>query len=142
MFDEIGKVESDNLLRSLSHARESGKSDTLIGVICISNNIEYCDGLDERVDSSLRDNELVFDSYDATQLRSILDHRRDAFAEGVLEEGVISKTAALAAREHGDARKAIDVLYEAGRLTEKEGGAVVTEAHVDAALRKAEINRF
>ena len=142
VLDEIDKLESDDLLRSLSRARESGKSDTMIGVICISNKIEYRDRLDERVDSSLQDNELVFDPYDATQLRSILDHRRDAFAKGVLEEGVISKTAALAAREHGDARKAIDVLYEAGRLAEKEGGEIVTEAHVDAALKKAEINRF
>ncbi|MEF8781142.1 MAG: hypothetical protein V5A46_10730 [Haloferacaceae archaeon] len=133
---------SDALLRSLSRARESGKSDTLIGVICISNKIEYRDRLDERVDSSLQDNELVFDPYDATQLRAILDHRRDAFVEGVLEDGVISKTAALAAREHGDARKAIDVLYEAGRLAETEHATAVTEAHVDAAIRKAEINRF
>lgn len=114
----------------------------MIGVICISNKIEYRDRLDERVDSSLQDNELVFDPYDATQLRAILDHRSDAFVDGVLEEGVIAKTAALAAREHGGARKAIDVLYEAGRLAEEEGSATVSEVNVDAALRTAEINRF
>jgi len=142
VLDEIDKLESDELLRSLSRARESGKSETMIGVICVSNKIEYRDRLDERIDSSLQDNELVFDPYDATQLRAILEHRRDAFIGGVLADGVIAKTAALAAREHGDARKAIDVLYEAGRLAEKEGGSTVTEAHVDAALQEAEINRF
>ena len=51
-----------------SRARESEKSETMIGGICISNKIEYRDRLGERVDSSLQDNELVFDPYDATQL--------------------------------------------------------------------------
>jgi len=142
ILDEIDKLESDDLLRSLSRARESGKSNALIGVICISNKIAYRDRLDERVDSSLQDNELVFDPYDALQLQAILEHRKDAFAEGVLQDGVIPRTAALSAREHGDARKAIDILYEAGRLAEKEQATAVTESHVDKALRKAEINRF
>jgi cell division control protein 6 len=142
ILDEIDKLDDEDILRSLSRARESGKSDALIGVICISNKIAYRERLNERVDSSLQDNELVFDPYDADQLREILEHRRDAFEDGVLADGVIPKTAALAAREHGDARKAVDTLYEAGRLAEKAGVSVVTEAHVDDALRRAEVNRF
>ena len=142
ILDEIDKLDGDALLRSLSRARESGKADTFIGAVCISNKIAYRERLSERVDSSLQDNELVFDPYDATQLEAILNRRRDAFADGVLGDGVISKTAALAAREHGDARKAIDMLYEAGRLAEKERADHVTEKHVDVALKRAEINRF
>ena len=142
ILDEIDKLDGDALLRSLSRARESGKADAFIGVVCISNKIAYRERLSERVDSSLQDNELIFDPYDATQLEAILNRRRDAFADGVLDDGVISKTAALAAREHGDARKAIDMLYEAGRLAEKERADQVTEKHVDVALKRAEINRF
>lgn len=142
VLDEIDKLDGDALLRSLSRAQESGKADTFIGAICISNKIEYRERLGKRVDSSLQDNELVFDPYDATQIEAILSRRRDAFAEGVLEDGVIPKTAALAAREHGDARKAIDMLYEAGRLAEQEQADHVTEAHVDDAVDRAEINRF
>ena len=142
VLDEIDKLDGDALLRSLSRAQESGKADTFIGAICISNKIEYRERLGERVDSSLQDNELVFDPYDATQIEAILSRRRDAFAEGVLEDGVVPKTAALAAREHGDARKAIDMLYEAGRLAEQEQADHVTEAHVDDAVDRAEINRF
>ncbi|WP_418282869.1 Cdc6/Cdc18 family protein [Halorubrum sp. DTA98] len=142
VLDEVDKLDGDDLLRSLSRARESGKVEALIGAICISNKIEYRDRLSERVDSSLQDNELVFDPYDATQLEAILSRRRDAFVDDVLDDGVIPKTAALAAREHGDARKAIDMLYEAGRLAEKERANRVTETHVDAAVERAEINRF
>ncbi|MFB6178497.1 MAG: Cdc6/Cdc18 family protein, partial [Halorientalis sp.] len=142
ILDEIDKLENNEILRSLSRARESGKSDSYIGIICISNKIKYKERLNERLDSSLQENELVFHPYDATQLRQILQNRRDAFKDGVLEDSVIPKAAALAAREHGDARKAVDALYEAGRSAEKEDDDVVTETHVDNALKKAEVNRF
>jgi len=142
ILDEIDKLDDDELLRSLSRARESGKSATHIGVICISNKIEYRERLNERIDSSLQDNELVFDPYDADQLREILENRTDAFEPDVLETGVISKVAALSAKEHGDARKAIDTLYEAGRLAEKQGTTTVSISHVDNAVTQAEVNRF
>ena len=142
ILDEIDKLDDDELLRSLSRARESGKSATHIGAICISNKIEYRERLNERIDSSLQDNELVFDPYDAHQLREILDNRTDAFEDGVLETDVIPKVAALSAKEHGDARKAIDTLYEAGRLAEKQGTETVTVDHVDDAVTRAEVNRF
>jgi cell division control protein 6 len=60
----------------------------------------------------------------------------------VLEPDVVPKVAALAAKEHGDARKAIDTLYEAGRLAEKQGTQAVTIDHVDNAVQQAEVNRF
>lgn len=142
ILDEIDKLDDDELLRSLSRARESGKSQTHIGAICISNKIEYRDRLNERLDSSLQDNELVFDPYDAEQLREILASRTDAFEDGVLNPDVIPKVAALSAKEHGDARKAIDTLYEAGRLAEKDGTDTVTADHVDDAVKRAEANRF
>jgi cell division control protein 6 len=142
ILDEIDKLDDDELLRSISRARESGKSSTHIGAICISNKIEFRERLNERVDSSLQDNELVFDPYDAGQLREILLNRTDAFAQDVLDTDVIPKIAALAAKEHGDARKAIDTLYEAGRLAEKQGTDTVSIEHVNDAVEQAEINRF
>ncbi|KOX93166.1 Cdc6/Cdc18 family protein [Haloarcula rubripromontorii] len=142
ILDEVDKLDDDDLLRSLTRAKESGKADAHIGAICVSNKIEYRNRLNERLDSSLQDNELVFDPYDANQIRAILENRTDAFVDGVLQEGVIPKVAALAAQEHGDARKAVDTLYEAGRIAEKEEANIVTEDHVDDAVQRAEINRF
>ena len=142
VLDEVDKLDDDELLRSLTRARESGKADAHIGAICVSNKIEYRNRLNERLDSSLQDNELVFDPYNAPQIQAILEHREDAFVDGALEGGVIPKVAAVAAQEHGDARKAVDTLYEAGRLAEKSGETTVTEDHVDDAVQQAEINRF
>ncbi len=55
---------------------------------------------------------------------------------------MIPKVAALAAQEYGDARRAVDILYEAGRLAEKASDEMVTVEHVDDAQTKAEVNRF
>jgi len=142
IIDEIDKLGNDDILFKLSRAEESGKTDCYIGVIAISNKIEYYEHLDERVKSSFQDEELVFHPYDATQIRSILEKRRDAFAPDVLEDGVIPKVAAVSAREHGDARKAIEILASAGKLASRNGDAKVTEEHVEAAQDYAELSRF
>lgn len=71
-----------------------------------------------------------------------MKHRRDAFHEGVLSDDVIPLTAALAAQEHGDARKAIEILRHAGELAERENVDTVVEEHVRDAQEWAEIDRF
>jgi len=111
-------------------------------VVAISNKISYRDSLNERVKSSLGDDELVFSPYDGTQLQAIMQARTDAFREGALDEAVIPKTAALAAREHGDARRAIRILRNAGDIATKEGADRVLEDHVDRAQKRAEADRL
>jgi len=143
ILDEVDLLKDDEVLRKLSRAGENRRvKDSCIGIIGISNKIDYPDDLSERVKSSLTRDELVFPSYDANQLIQILERRRDAFHEGVLEESVIPLTAALAAQEHGDARKAIDILRNAGRIAKKESAATVSEDHVRAAKEKTEADRL
>ncbi len=142
ILDEVDRLENDDILMQLSRARESGKADCHLGVIGVSNKIEYRDRLNERVKSSLREEEFVFQPYDANQLREIMEHRRDAFHDGVLAADVIPLAAALAAQEHGDARKAIEILRHAGELAERENVGLVIEGHVRDAQERAEIDRF
>ncbi len=143
ILDEIDMLEDDEVLRKLSRAGENRRiTNASIGIIGISNKIDFPDSLSERVKSSLSRDELVFPPYDANQLVEILNKRQDAFHEGVLTDDVIPLTSALAAQEHGDARKAIDILRNAGRLAKKQNDAQVTEAHVRAAKEKTEADRF
>jgi len=143
ILDEIDKLEDDSILMQLSRAGEAGKiSSCKIGVIGISNKIKYKDRMDERVKSSLCEREFVFPPYDGDQLSNIMQARSDAFRAGVLEDGVISRTAALAAREHGDARKAIDILRYAGEIAQSSGADVVSEKFVTQARERAETDRF
>lgn len=143
ILDEIDKLENDDILMQLSRAGEAGKLERCkLGVIGISNKIKYKDRMDERVKSSLCEREFVFPPYDANQLRAIMEARSDAFKEGVLEPGTIPLAAAQAAQEHGDARKAIDILRYAGELAQTESADTVREEYVKKARERAENDRF
>ena len=143
ILDEVDKIKDDEILMQLSRAVESGKlTESTIGVIGISNKVRYKDSLDERIKSSLCEREYVFSPYDATQIREILRSRSDAFHESVLEDGVVPRVAALAAREHGDARKAIDILRFAGEIAEENDHDSVTEDCVDHAHEREETSRL
>ncbi|ELY56053.1 orc1/cdc6 family replication initiation protein [Natronococcus amylolyticus DSM 10524] len=143
ILDEIDKLEDDAILMQLSRAGEAGKvRDCKIGVMGISNKIKYKDRMDERVKSSLCEREFVFPPYNASQLNKIMTARSDAFRKGVLEDAVIPRAAALAAREHGDARKAIDILRYAGEIAQTRGTETVREEFVVQARERAEVDRF
>ncbi|WP_311174097.1 Cdc6/Cdc18 family protein [Halobellus ordinarius] len=143
LLDEIDKLSDDDILMQLSRAGEAGKiDDCKLGVLGISNKIQYKDRMDERVKSSLCEREFVFPPYDANQLRNIMEARSDAFRDGILEPSTIPRAAALAAREHGDARKAIDILRYAGEIAQSEGARTVREEFVTQARERAETDRF
>lgn len=150
ILDEVDKLDGDKdrdddddeLLMKLSRAEERGNTDTYVGIICVSNKIEWRQNVDERVDSSLSDRKTVFNPYDANDIRAILNERRDAFYDDVLDSAVIARIAALSAREHGDARKAVDMLRYAGEIAERQNDDRVREAHLDEAKEQAEADQF
>jgi archaeal cell division control protein 6 len=141
ILDEIDyavKKISDGFLYSLTRLN-SELAKAQICVVGISNDLTFLEGLDPRVKSSLSEEELVFPPYKALQIQDILKVRSEmAFREKVLEDGVISKCAAFAAREHGDARRALDLLRVAGELAERDDSGVVTQKHTDLANEKIE----
>ncbi|AAL80141.1 cell division control protein Cdc6 [Pyrococcus furiosus DSM 3638] len=137
-IDKLVKKSGDEVLYSLTRINTELKR-AKVSVIGISNDLKFKEYLDPRVLSSLSEEEVVFPPYDANQLRDILTQRaEEAFYPGVLDEGVIPLCAALAAREHGDARKALDLLRVAGEIAEREGASKVTEKHVWKAQEKIE----
>jgi cell division control protein 6 len=99
--------------------------------------------LDPRVLSSLSEEEIVFRPYDATELQDILWRRAQlAFSEGALHDSAIALCAALAAAEHGDARRALDLLRVAGELAERDGADWVSEDNVRQAENRVEHDRI
>jgi cell division control protein 6 len=139
--DALIKVRGDGLLYELTRVNEnlSGSKVSLIG---ISNDLRLKEFLDPRVLSSLSEEEIVFRPYDAAELRNILSERAlSAFREGVLSDAALSLCSALAAAEHGDARRALDLLRVAGEVAERLGANNVVEDHVREAEKHIDHNR-
>jgi len=145
IFDEIDQIIkkiSDDFLYSLTRLN-SELSKAQICLIGISNDVTFLENIDPRVRSSLGEEEIVFPPYNALQLQDILNERcKLAFKDGVVDDGVISKCAAFAAREHGDARRALDLLRIAGELSEREGSAKIDLKYIDAANDKIEKDKI
>jgi len=137
VLDEIDiiveKKGGNEILYDLTRLNENLDSckTSLIG---ISNRLKFRESLDPRILSSLGEEHLVFPSYDARELRDILFGRsKIAFQDNVLKEDVIPLCAAFAAKEHGDARKALQLLRKAGELAERAQNKNVTAKHVEKA---------
>ncbi|HIH01717.1 TPA: cell division control protein Cdc6, partial [Thermoplasmata archaeon] len=112
-----------------------------VSVIGISNDLRFMEFLDPRVKSSLSEEKMVFPPYNAEQLRDILSQRAKlAFEEKVLEPSVIPLCAALAAQEHGDARRALDLRRVAAEIAERNRQPVVAETDVAKAKNKIELD--
>ncbi|MGA2462516.1 MAG: orc1/cdc6 family replication initiation protein [Candidatus Bathyarchaeia archaeon] len=144
-LDEIDALikhnADDSLLYELTRINENLNS-SWISVVGISNDLHFKEFLDPRVLSSLSEEEVVFRPYLADELFDILQERASvAFLKGSVEENSVRLCAALAAGEHGDARRALDLLRVAGELAEREGGAHVQEQHVRLAQQKIEHDR-
>jgi cell division control protein 6 len=140
--DALIKARGDGLLYELTRMNEVLKKSkvTLVG---ISNDLRLKELLDPRVLSSLSEEEMVFRPYDAGELRTILAERANvAFVENALSDAALGLCAALAAAEHGDARRALDLLRVAGEVAERKGAAVVTEDDVREAEKHIEHNRI
>jgi cell division control protein 6 len=141
-IDNLVKKCGDEILYNLTRINSELKNAKL-SIIGITNDVTFIDELDPRVRSSLNEEEIVFQPYDAVQLRDILWERAKlAFAPNSISEDVISKCAAYAAREHGDARRAIELLRVAAEIAEREGSEVITEKHVDLADEKIEFDKI
>lgn len=143
ILDEIDTLKDQDILYGLTRAAESGSlKSSKINFIALTNNTHFPGFIDPRIMSSLSAEELVFPPYDADQLRKILESKASiAFHPGVLSETVIPLCAAYSAQEHGDARKAVNLLRIAGELAERENASVVTEDHVKKARDKTEQDR-
>lgn len=129
------------LLYQLSRASQLGRIDGDVSVAALTNDPRFMENLDGRAESSFNPQDVVFSDYDAAQLDAILERRRDAYRDDVLEEGAISLSSALAAQDHGDARKAIDLFRKAGEIADRRGEGTVREQHVRDAQNEAERDR-
>lgn len=140
--DHLIKKTGDSIFYNLTRINEDLKKAQL-SIIGISNDLMFTDNLDPRAKSSLSEEDVVFPPYNALQLQDILRQRASqAFQSNVLDSGVIEKCSAYAAREHGDARRALELLRVAGEIAERNNEKKVNTRHIDLAEKKIEDERI
>ena len=141
ILDEVDKLKGDEALYNLSRIN-SDLSNARVSIVGISNDLKFTEFLDPRVKSSLGEENMIFPPYDAGELRDILNQRVEiALKPGVIEEDVVPLCSALAAQEHGDARRALDLLRVSAEIAERSKAPRITKNHVRQAQNKIEVDR-
>lgn len=141
-IDYLVNAYGDDILYQFTRAGEHLEPGFLT-IVGISNDLKFKDELDPRVLSSLGEEELVFPPYTTDELHAILAARAKlAFKPGVVPNVVLNLCAALAGSEHGDARRAVDLLRVAGEIAEREGIHQLSEDSLRKASERVESNRI
>ena len=84
----------------------------------------------------------MFHPYGAPEIQDILSERvKTGLREGVIEEGVLELCSALAAQEHGDARRALDLLRISVQKAEQRSQKNVDRRHVRLAQSQLEYDQ-
>jgi len=144
VLDEIDNLVSragDDLLYNLTSLNTVLRNARCC-IIGISNDLHFTQQLDPRVSSRLSQEDLVFHPYGALEIQDILNERVETgLRENVLEGGVLELCAALAAQEHGDARRALDLLRISVQKAEQRAQARVDPKHVRLAQSQLEYDQ-
>ena len=110
-------------------------------IITISNNVLFDYDLDDRVRSRIGSSEVFFRPYTEKDVLAILTERaRDAF-KTPLEDEILQYCAKRSSKEHGDARRAIDLLRIASELASSRG-EVISIKHIDLASDELQKDRI
>lgn len=141
-IDYLVKSFGDDILYDLTNSSSSINPGflTLVG---ISNDLQFKELLGARVLSRLSEEEIVFPPYSAIELKTILQQRATfAFNPGAFTDAAVNLCAALSGSEHGDARRAVDLLRIAGEVAERDAAHQLDERHVRVAVQKIDQDRI
>ncbi len=121
-LDEVDRVSDQEILYELSRMG--------IMFIGVANQLYFIYRLDPRIVSTLYGIKIEYKPYTVPQLTEILRRRAEAgLYPGTWNEEVLRGCAAVGFSRNGDARIAIECLYTAARIAEREGD-VITLDHV------------
>lgn len=109
--------------------------------VFLTNRLEWEKTLDPRILTVLKKQDMLFEPYNADDLLKIVSLRVEkALDVEKVEEVAVRKIAALASRETGDARKAVELLAKSVKIAEESTG-ILTDVEVDLAERSLETNK-
>jgi archaeal cell division control protein 6 len=139
LYDKRGNP-SDFIYKLLVMEENLREKGYLMCIVAISNNVIADYELDDRVRSRIGTSEVFFEPYTSQAVLAILkDRAAKAFSEPV-EAEVLQYCARKSSQEHGDARRAIDLLRVASEIASKAKEKIKRE-HIDAAADRLQKDR-
>jgi archaeal cell division control protein 6 len=139
LYDKRGKP-SDFIYKLLVMEEKLREKGHLMCIVAISNNVMSDYEVDDRVRSRIGTSEVFFEPYAKQAVLAILkDRAAKAFSQPVDYE-ILQYCADQSSQEHGDARRAIDLLRVAAEIAGKRGEKI-SKMHVDLALARLQRDR-
>lgn len=139
-LDEVDyfiQLNGPDILYSLTRAAEEAGGKNRISLIAIARDRIFMEKIDQATRSTFMHNVLQLSSYGPKQLADIMNKRADeAFKGGGVAPETIDLIADIAAR-WGDARLALELLWKAGSIADRDNSREVLPEHVREA--KAEV---
>src|SRR5918993_4894640 len=141
LYDKRGKP-SDFIYKLLMMEENLREKGYLICIVAISNNVMSDYEIDDRVRSRIGTSEVFFEPYTQQAVLAILKDRAAKAFSGSVDSEIMQYCADQSSQEHGDARRAIDLLRVAAEIAGKRGGGEkITKMHIDTALARLQRDR-
>ena len=135
-YDKRGRP-SDFLFRFVSLEEKLRKKGYLMNIITISNNIAIDYDIDDRLRSRIGNSEVYFEPYTKQEIFDILYEKAKVSLSYTIDGKILDRCAQLSSAEHGDARRAVDLLRRTAELAQ-EFGENISEKHVEKAEAELE----
>jgi len=136
--DVLQKNNEEEVLYDLLRAEETYGMP--FGLLVITNDVHFISKLDQRIRSSLAQGSVEFCAYTPQELKDILKERAKlGLFPGVYDEDILGICAGFAAKNGGDARLGISLLWMSAKNAEKRNGAKIELSDVDSAKEKISV---
>lgn len=139
IFSDLRGNPSDFMYKLLTLEENLRECGFWLCIITISNNALADNELDDRVKSRMGSSEIFFEPYNHAGVLSILQDRAKLAFSKKIDDEVLRYCADVSSEDHGDARRALDLLRLAG---ESCSLGKITKVDIDNALQQLQKDRI
>ncbi len=138
-YDKRGNP-SDFVYKLVEMQAELKSKGCLAMIFTISNNVLSDYDLDDRIRSRIGNSEIFFKPYTKEETLKILQQRSEEAFGKKIDNKVLEECAKISFLEHGDARRAVDLLRVSAEIAAKEKKEITVE-HIKAASKQIQKDR-
>ena len=140
IFNDRRGNPSDFVYKLVQMQAELKEKGCLVIIITISNDVLSDYDLDDRIRSRIGNSEIFFKPYSKEEMLQILRQRAEEAFGKKIDDKVLEQCARVSFLEHGDARRAVDLLRVSAEIAAKEKKDISIE-HIKAASRQIQKDR-